>query len=417
MQKPVRLFLVALALAVPLQSAEGHAAGPPKGRRPVASAQVSAKGAAPARRGKSAPPPSRSAHGSPSAHPSTSIGKGRAAAPKPPPAPPPVPAKSVGHPNHGRLEGGAALDTSLPYIRVVPATASDDARWGLPVFIRLIERAARGVARRYPGSILDVGDISRKNGGDLGGHHSHESGRDADIGFYAIDVRGKQVRAPGFIRFDASLASTNVPGARFDIARNWLLVQHMLTDPGARVSHIFIAEPLRQSLLAYARSRGVSRALWNRAAIAMMQPTNSLPHDNHMHVRISCPRSTQDECVELAKNAPSKRPRMAKNGRRRGDSPVLKTPGHARHAKAGRAAPGRVTAGGSSGRDKPKLARAVPAEPGMQTGAARRVLDRALDAVDDAIDGAPGISEQEAEADAAEEKDALDESGAEKMPD
>src|SRR5688500_16728043 len=37
---------------------------------------------------------------------------------------------SVGHPNEGRLEGGVHLDTSRPYVRVVPAYARGDVRWG-----------------------------------------------------------------------------------------------------------------------------------------------------------------------------------------------------------------------------------------------------------------------------------------------
>src|SRR4029079_15048120 len=105
--------------------------------------------------------------------------------------------------------------------------AHADVRWGLPALVGMIERAARGVARRYPGAVLDVGDLSRKKGGEVPRHNSHESGRDVDLGFYALDARGKQVHAPFFLRFNARLASTNMPGARFDLPRNWLLVQHL----------------------------------------------------------------------------------------------------------------------------------------------------------------------------------------------
>jgi penicillin-insensitive murein endopeptidase len=248
--------------------------------------------------------------------------QGRAGAKAAREAKPAVAAHSVGHPNDGRLEGGIRLDTSLDQLRVVPAYAGEDIRWGLPALVRMIERAARGVARRYPDAVLDVGDLSRRTGGEVHRHHSHESGRDADIGLYAVDVKGKQVRARSFIQFDARLASVNVPGARFDVGRTWLLVQEMLTDPKARVSHIFIAEPLKRALLAEARRRGVSRAVLVRAQLAMMQPTGAEPHDDHMHVRISCPRGASG-CIELAKNAPSARDR-ARAGR---GAKALRTPG------------------------------------------------------------------------------------------
>lgn len=219
------------------------------------------------------------------------------------PAKAPVRSDSVGHPNEGHLEGGVRLDTKLPYIRVVPGREPSDVRWGLPSLVRMLERAAKSVAKKFPGSALDLGDLSRKGGGEVLRHHSHESGRDADIGFYAVDAKGKQVHAPTFIKFESGLVSSNAPGARFDLPRNWLLVQMLLTDP-ARTSHIFIAEPLRHELLAYAKKRGASRALLDHAAVVMMQPTTSLPHDDHMHVRVSCPRGSHSACIELAKNAP-----------------------------------------------------------------------------------------------------------------
>jgi penicillin-insensitive murein endopeptidase len=177
----------------------------------------------------------------------------------------------------------------------------------------MIDRAARLMARRFPGAVLDVGDISRKGGSDLRRHHSHQTGRDADLGFYAVDARGKQVHAHGFIKFDANLQSPNSPGAKFDLPRNWAFVQDLLTDPTVRVSHIFIAEYLRHELLGFARSR-VSRQLFDRAAVVLMQPHHSLPHDDHFHVRISCPHEAHSSCIELAKNAPHGKARIAHRG-------------------------------------------------------------------------------------------------------
>ena len=248
-----------------------------------------------------------------------------------PPAPPPIHPDSVGSPNDGKLIGGVHLDTSRAELRIVPSHLSGDVRWGLPSLVSLVERAARGVAKRYPGSVLDIGDLSRKGGGEIARHHSHESGRDADLGFYVVDGKGKQIHAASFLKIDASLHATSVPGARFDAGRNWALVEMLVTDPHARVSHIFIAEPLRQVLLAQGRARGVSQGVLDRAAIAMMQPHNSLPHDDHMHVRISCPHDAKDRCIEVAKNAPTGRSRTA-HARAQRHRPVLRTPAPAKHA-------------------------------------------------------------------------------------
>ncbi|MBK9260366.1 MAG: penicillin-insensitive murein endopeptidase [Polyangiaceae bacterium] len=238
------------------------------------------------------------------------------------PAPPPVRSDSVGPPNEGRLEGGIRLDLSKPYLRGISTHQARDTRWGLPALVHAIENAAKAVAKKYPGAVLGVGDLSRRGGGELARHHSHESGRDADVGFYLVDARGKPLARPSFVKIDDKLAAEGIPGARFDVAKNWLFLQNLLLDRKARVSHVFVAEPIKHALLAHARSRGVSRAVYVRAAIAMMQPTGGLPHDDHFHVRISCPSSMKKTCVEYAKGAPSKA-RVAKKGKQRA---AMRTP-------------------------------------------------------------------------------------------
>ncbi|MCK6588490.1 MAG: penicillin-insensitive murein endopeptidase, partial [Polyangiaceae bacterium] len=326
---------------------------------------------------------------------------GEAARPKEKPRAkkPEVPAVSVGHPNDGRLEGGARLDDSLPYVRAVSISPGVDAQWGLPILVRMIERAAHAVAKRHPGSVLNVGDLSVRHGGEIGGHHSHESGRDADIGFYVTDAKGSPVDTRNFYKFEASLTTRQSSSVRFDLARNWLLIQSMLTDPAARVSHIFISDPLRRSLLEYARSRGVSRALLNRAAVVMMQPSGSLPHDDHIHVRISCPQSMAGECVEFAKNAPSK---VAK-ARRRG-APLL-TPGGARstRGKEKAAPPAREAGKASKGEALAKVGETRPEGSGS-------ALKPAFDGAAGGLLDAPR-ADGEGEAEASRTRDALLEGG------
>src|SRR5689334_16639975 len=88
--------------------------------------------------------------------------------------------RSVGTPTDGALVGGVPLEEGTE----VRLRWPDGARWALPHLVSLLERAARRVYGRYPGSVLLVGDLSRQAGGELLGHVSHENGRDADVGFY-----------------------------------------------------------------------------------------------------------------------------------------------------------------------------------------------------------------------------------------
>ena len=310
MLRPVRLLLAALALVVLSPAAAGAEGARPRTHGHARKARHHRRAQVHELAGRA---PRSGARFAPKATPK----------PKKPPEKP----ESVGYPNDGHLKGGAHVDLSKRYFRVVPTYETGDVRWALPVMIRMIDHAARVVHKRFPGSVLDVGDLSQKGGGDVLRHHSHESGRDADLGFYALDARGRQIHGRTFVKFDTSLASPNYPGARFDLPRNWAYIQELLTFRGVRVSHIFIADWLKRELLAYARPR-VSRALYDRAAIVLMQPHNSLPHDDHIHVRISCPAEPRSTCIELAK-VRHKKARVAR--KTRGGHP-LRTP-H-RHAQA-----------------------------------------------------------------------------------
>jgi penicillin-insensitive murein endopeptidase len=87
------------------------------------------------------------------------------------------------------------------------------------------------------------------------------------------------------------------PGAHFDDARNWALVSSLVSDGHAHVTHIFVATPIRERLLAYAAKIGASPAIRSRVSEVLAQPHGSLPHDDHFHVRIACPTG-MDKCVE-----------------------------------------------------------------------------------------------------------------------
>lgn len=346
---------------------------------------------------------------------------------------PTIPASSVGAPNEGKLVGGVKLDTSGGSLRVVPAYARGDTRWGLPALIHMLERSAKKVAKKNPGAVLGVGDISRKNGGDIFLHRSHESGRDADIAFYVVDHKGKNLLPDTFVQFQGSTQSSSMPGARFDVSKNWALVQAWLEDPVARVSHIFVADPLRRMLLAHAKPR-VSPALYNRAAAVLMQPSNALPHDNHFHVRISCPAAMRKSCVEypagvFAKKAkPQGKPALVTPGKRAAPAQAVAAhrprstvkpaaQAHAQVARPAAKAPAAVT------RKAPQeRAYAVAAPPKKKPIYLQSAVANSDDPLDRVLFSVPALShlgagEPEGDADGADVKASVDESGTVKITD
>ncbi len=248
------------------------------------------------------------------------------------PTPGPAPAAptrsiSVGAPNEGSLIGGVRLEPSES-LKILPG---HERRWGTAELVGMLQRSAERVAKRFPGSVLHVGDLSQRGGGDVDGHRSHESGRDADVAFYVTDSKGKP-RAPGIARgFDERGVSQGREDVRFDDRRNWALVEAWLTDPTARVHRIFVAEHLRKRLLDEARRRGVTAAVRARAESALFEP-KGLSHDDHFHVRIGCPDRQAGQCVEFVTNerarprAPAKRAASIARVRRRGGTTGVTPP-------------------------------------------------------------------------------------------
>ena len=215
-------------------------------------------------------------------------------------------AVSHGAPNRGRLVDGVQLQGS-ERIRIVPAYAGVDSRWGVAELVAMLERAAEVVHQRHPTSVLSVGDISSRSGGQLREHLSHQSGRDVDIGFYMLDQRGRPVYLPRFWEVQADGTCAANRAVRFDDARNWTLIEALLTDKGASVQRIFVSNDVRARLLREAERRQVPLAIRLRAARVMMQPRGTTPHADHFHVRIGCPPDQHDVC----------KPRPEPRGRRR----------------------------------------------------------------------------------------------------
>ncbi|WP_438040089.1 penicillin-insensitive murein endopeptidase [Sorangium sp. So ce128] len=200
---------------------------------------------------------------------------------------------SKGAPNRGRLTGAVRLRSSRHL-----KTREGARTWGLPVLVKTLRRAAFQVAKKHGDSALLVGDLSARTGGALDGHNSHQTGRDADVGFYVVNSKGKNLRTDRFVAFDDEGNAIGLPGARFDDARNWALVQALLEDRQAGVKYLFVTDALRARLLAHAAKKRVPADLRARAAAAMMSPRDADLHNDHFHIRVMCPPSMRGACIE-----------------------------------------------------------------------------------------------------------------------
>jgi len=261
----------------------------------------------------------------------------------------PPPSKSIGSPTDGKLLNGVHL-ADAPYLRIYPVYTGSDVRWGTDTLVGLVDRAAKNVRKQFPDAVLSVGQLSKNGGGEVDRHASHESGRDADVGFYVKSAAGKPLLADHMVAFIGDGTAPSWPGAHFDDARNWALVSAIVSDPHARVTHLFVATPIRERLLAYAARIGASPAIRTKASEVLAQPRGSLPHDDHFHVRIACPANQDGKCIEqpLAHHGRGALMASASHGH----------PAHPSHAEAsGHAAPAAAAPPKAAGRAAPSETR------------------------------------------------------------
>jgi len=216
---------------------------------------------------------------------------------------PPHPSLSVGTPQNGHLVDGVdlALMEPLPAQRVLTAPRRRGFTFATAELATLLRDTASALARAFPDTRLAVGNLARRGGGDIAPSVSHNSGRDVDLALFAIDRDGKPVESVHYVRFDATGAAVSPRSAvgrlRFDPARTWAVIRHLLSHPAVVVQWIFVAAPLRNILLDHALRIGEPEMLRARASRVLVQPTDSSPHADHLHVRIACARDDKPQCI------------------------------------------------------------------------------------------------------------------------
>ncbi len=183
---------------------------------------------------------------------------------------------SIGKPNRGRLQNGVQLPKS-DYYTLRDADRSYGSSHAVGVVHDAI--AAFRVETGFRGEVK-IADMSKRGGGRLRPHSSHQSGRDVDI---------RLPKRPG-----ASKKSSSSKDIDWDLS--WALVKAFV-DSG-EVEYIFL-ETSRQRLLRNAAKRAGASA--SELARAIQYPgkrgTNkgvvrhAKGHTMHIHVRIKCSSS------------------------------------------------------------------------------------------------------------------------------
>jgi penicillin-insensitive murein endopeptidase len=211
---------------------------------------------------------------------------------------------STGNTNDGRIRKAAKMPLRGKGWTIGPRWKDRKFHYGVDELVAAVQRAAARVSTRDRRAVLGVADFSRQTGGSSIWHSSHESGRDVDLLFYSADEKGRPMPPPQheMIRYDAEGKPFVGPKAkgyvdprwserRFDARRNWDLIESLLTDPSIRIQWVFVSEDLEALMLRNARRRRRPAWIVEYAAVVMNQPGDSLPHDDHFHIRVYCSRA------------------------------------------------------------------------------------------------------------------------------
>jgi murein endopeptidase len=184
-------------------------------------------------------------------------------------------AHGVGTPQAGSLVAAVQLPPGDGYALRYPNSA-----WGTTYAVReAIAALDRFAARRRPDSrSVSVGTMSRQRGGAIGGHNSHQTGRDLDI------------RLP--LRPELPPALEPIP-RRIDWQTTWTLVTSFAEADSVEV--IFLDYASQRRLYKAAEALGVDEQTLaailqyprgSKANRGLVQ--HSAGHESHIHVRFGC---------------------------------------------------------------------------------------------------------------------------------
>lgn len=196
----------------------------------------------------------------------------------------------VGSYHQGRLAGATELPGDGPGF--VHLFGGRNRPFGSEGLVRLLEGVAAEMAMTFPGGErLQFGDLSAERGGLVSRHVSHQNGLDADGAFF----RANRLEQPSDVDgFPESFVAQGRVTANFDLERNWALFRALVAS--GRVTRIFVDGVIKSALCELALLSGILDEE-PRDAVETLRALRPYPnHDNHFHVRLSCPAESP-RCV------------------------------------------------------------------------------------------------------------------------
>lgn len=189
--------------------------------------------------------------------------------------------QSIGTYTNGCLSGAVALPIDGTGYQVM--RLSRHRIYGHPNLINFIQNLGEIVATQHSSNLL-IGDLGQFNGGRTpSGHRSHQNGLDVDIWFTlsTASILSEQERE--------TLSATSMLSNADKIAlKEWTVAHEQVLQTAASmadVERIFVNPVIKRELCKHTEPN-------NRAWLRKIRPW--WKHDDHFHVRLSCPKDSQN---------------------------------------------------------------------------------------------------------------------------
>ena len=190
---------------------------------------------------------------------------------------------SIGPTNRGRIQNGRMMpegdENSGHFLRDERQRSFATANT-----INALVSGFAAYATRFPEAPrVNVGDFSKRRGGKIKPHASHQSGRDVDIGFIHV---GTPRNPQHFTR----ATSTNV-----DVEKTWFMLKSIIAS--GEVKSIYVDKTVQKQLYNFAKNELNDAQLEAIFSIPKREHSSSAliqhwpGHRNHFHIRFTCPEN------------------------------------------------------------------------------------------------------------------------------
>ncbi len=171
-----------------------------------------------------------------------------------------------------------------------------ESHWATKAMLDMLLEAADWAHDRWKGEVkLRVGDIAFEHGGKIAAHKTHQTGLDADISFIAKDPKPINFNTPGrHDKFPEKFVRRGRLNKNFDVAKNYELISHFFE----KYDVLMFADRRIISALRGYKMEGQSPELRERMFAGL---EHNPGHQNHFHVKLTCPQDYKECRNEMDK--------------------------------------------------------------------------------------------------------------------